>query len=58
MNRFELTFWGGVNIDYRRCHPTFQAAREEALRVLAMLEDRQAHPAIISGPGGFEQTIA
>ena len=49
-----LTFWGGASPSftarYRRWHPTYDAAREEALRVLAALPNRAAHPAVIDGP--------
>jgi len=49
--KFELTFWGGVNVRYRRWHKTEEAARETAYRVLEELDNRAAHPAIIYGPG-------
>jgi hypothetical protein len=48
---YELTFWGGVSIRHRRFWPTFEAAQERALAVLARLDNRAAHPAIIYGPG-------
>jgi len=49
--KFELTFWGGVIERYRRNHTTFEAAEAEAYRVLRELPNRDAHPAIIYGPG-------
>lgn len=49
---FELSFWGGPeNIKYRDCHKTYDDARNEAFRVLAKMSNRNAHPAIIYGPG-------
>lgn len=48
---FELTFWGGVEFRYRRHHPTYEAAKEEAWRILRKLDNVAAHPAIIYGPG-------
>ena len=56
--KFELVFVCGTRRRYRRFHPTFEAARETAGRVLAdmsmsgapMDEHRAAHPAIIYGP--------
>lgn len=48
--KYELTFWGGVSKRYRRYHATLDAARETAHRVLAELENRAAHPAMIYCP--------
>lgn len=48
---FELTFWGGVTVRYRRNHKTLESAIETAQRVLGGLDNRAAHPAIIYGPG-------
>jgi hypothetical protein len=48
---FELTFWGGTSVRYRRNHKTYEQARDEAHRVLADMDSRGAHPAIINGPG-------
>lgn len=56
---YELTFWGDVPARDRKFirpaikskHPTYEAAREEAYRVLCKLSERNAHPAIIYGPG-------
>lgn len=48
---FELTFWGGTSIDYRRYHLTLGSARDEAQRVLKKLRDRAAHPAVIYEDG-------
>ena len=49
---YTLTFWGGLSgVRYAREHNSLEGAREEALRVLASLENRGAHPAIIDGPG-------
>ena len=45
--RYELTFWGTVTVPHKRYHETSLAARVEAERVLALLENRAAHPAII-----------
>jgi len=48
---YVLTFWGGLyGVRYAQNHGTFEEAREEALRVLALLENRAMHPAIIDGP--------
>lgn len=44
---FELTFWGGVNVQYRRNHKTLDAAKAEALKVLNKIENRAAHTAVI-----------
>lgn len=44
---YELTFWGGVSVKYRRNHKSIEAARSEAARVLAKLPNRAAHHAII-----------
>jgi hypothetical protein len=49
--KFELTFWGGVSKRYTRNHETYDAAKDEAVRVLLKLDNRAAHPAIIYGPG-------
>lgn len=52
--KFELTFVGAAMVRftrYRRHHPTYDAAVATAHRVLANLETRGAHPAIIYGPG-------
>jgi hypothetical protein len=45
-NPYLLTFVGGAmaTTRYRRWHPTFDGAREEALRVLAIIDNRAAHP--------------
>ena len=48
---YELTFWGGVDVPHIREHQTAEAAEAEALRVLALLQNRGASPAIIYGPG-------
>ena len=48
---FELTFWGGVNVKYRRNHKNVEAAKTEAQRVLAKLPNRNAHPAVIYKDG-------
>lgn len=45
--KFELTFFGGTDIRYRRRHKTIDAAREEALKVLGKMNNRGAHPAVI-----------
>ncbi len=51
MTNFELTFFGGTRLRYRRVHSTFEAAEAEAYRVLARMDNRAAHPAIIFGHG-------
>ena len=48
---FELVFAGGTNLQYRRKHVTYDAVKIEALRVLAKMCNRAAHPAIIYGIG-------
>ena len=54
---FELCFWGGWTDPweewprYRRKNRTYEDAEDEAYRVLALLNNRGAHPAIIYGPG-------
>jgi len=48
---FELVFAGGTNLQYRRKHVNYAAAKIEALRVLAKMCNRAAHPAIIYGIG-------
>ena len=48
---FELVFAGGPNFRYRRLHKTYEAAEAEAVRILAKMPNRAAHPAIIYGPG-------
>jgi hypothetical protein len=48
---FELCFWGQVPVRYRRRHASFEEAVEAAERVLARLDNRAAHPAIVYGPG-------
>jgi hypothetical protein len=48
--KFELTFWGGVDVRYRRNHKTVEQAKAEALKVLGKINNRNAHPAIIYGP--------
>ncbi len=45
--KFELTFWGGTDIRYRRRHKTLDAAQAEAEKVLAKMDQRAAHPAVI-----------
>jgi hypothetical protein len=52
--KFELTFFGDALVKfprYRRVHSSFESAQDRALSVLALLENRGAHPAIIYGPG-------
>jgi len=44
---FELTFWGGTRLHYRRWHTTVEKAKHEARRVQAKMEEPAAHPAII-----------
>lgn len=45
--KFELTFFGGTDVRYRRRHKTLEAAQAEAEKVLAKMEQRAAHPAVI-----------
>jgi hypothetical protein len=54
---YELTFWGGVNVKHKRNHPTLEAATAEAKKVLAKLDNRAAHPAVIYGPNGKEYSV-
>ncbi len=54
---YELVFWGGTSQPYEPEHGSFEEARDEARRVLALMEDRASHPAIIYGPQNFEKTI-
>jgi len=54
---YELNFSGGTREPYEPEHDTFEEARDEARRVLALMEDRASHPAIIYGPDHFEKTI-
>jgi hypothetical protein len=52
--KFELVFSGAAFARiprHRRWHKTEDAAREEAARVLAEIDNRAAHPGIIYGPG-------
>lgn len=49
--QFELTFWGGISMRYKRFHQTLEAAQDTAGDVLSKLDNRAAHPAIIYGPG-------
>jgi len=52
--KFELTFFGDAMVKfprYRRIHSSFESAQDRARAVLASLENRAAHPAIIYGPG-------
>lgn len=48
--KYELTFWGGCSLRYRRWHLTYESAREKALEVLGKMDNAAAHPAIIYGP--------
>lgn len=48
---YELTFWGGTRETYRRTHLTLASAEREAKRVLADMNDRNAHPAVIYEDG-------
>ena len=52
--KFELTFFGDALVRfprYRRVHSSFESAHDRARAVLADVENRGAHPAIIYGPG-------
>lgn len=48
--KFELVFFGGVSVKYKRNHATLEAARAEAKRVQRKI-NVAAHPAIVRGPG-------
>jgi len=51
---FTLTFVGGAMVKlprHTREHATYEAASDEAGRVLGKMDNRAAHPAIIYGPG-------
>ena len=53
-HKFEVAFAGSAMVRfprYRRWHPTYEAAEETARCILADLDNRAAHPAIIYGPG-------
>jgi len=54
---FELTFWGGTKLHYRRWHATVEKARQEARRVHAKMAEPNAHPAIIYDKHG-DQVMA
>jgi len=45
--KFELTFWGGTTLRYRRYHDTLEQATEEAHKVHAKMREPKAHPAVI-----------
>ena len=47
---YTLTFWGGIKRKYRRTYETFADA-EQAARPILNTSNRNAHPAIIYGPG-------
>jgi hypothetical protein len=48
--KFELVFFGGVSVKYKRNHATLEAAQAEAKRVQRKI-NAAAHPAIVRGPG-------
>jgi hypothetical protein len=48
--KFELVFFGGVSVKYKRTHATLEAAQVEAKRVQRKI-NAAAHPAIVRGPG-------
>ena len=48
--KYELTFWGGIPFRYTRWHASAEDAAAEAKRILGLLTNRAAHPAIIYGP--------
>ncbi len=56
---YELTFWGGAprGIRYKRDHATLAEAQAEAHRVLAKIENRAAHTAVIYGPGNEQYSV-
>ncbi len=53
--RIELTFAGSALVRdfprYRRWHPTIESATSTAFATLAKVDNRNAHPAIVYGPG-------
>jgi len=49
---FELTFWGGTKLHYRRWHATLAKAADEARRVRAKMAEPNAHPAVIYDQNG------
>jgi len=49
---FELTFWGGTKLHYRRWHTTVEKAKDEARRVHAKMTEPAAHPAIVYDKDG------
>ena len=55
MHEFEIIFVGSRLVRpfprHRRFHPTYESAEATAHKILAKLECRGAHPAIIYGPG-------
>jgi hypothetical protein len=55
--KFELVFFGGVSVKYRRKHNSIESARTEAKRVLALIANAAVHPAIIYGAGLPEDGI-
>jgi hypothetical protein len=54
---YELAFWGGTTIKYRRTHKTLDDAQKEARRVHRKMNRPAAHPATISGPDGKEFSV-
>lgn len=52
--QYELTFWGGTSIRYKRWHADLESARTEAKRVYGKMTNRAAHPAVIYGPDNNE----
>jgi hypothetical protein len=56
-SKYELTFWGGVSVKHKKAHPTLEAATTEAKKVLAQISNRNAHPAVIYGPGKQQVTV-
>jgi len=55
--KFELVFFGGVSIKYKRKHDTVESAKAEAKRVLNCIVNAAAHPPIIYGVGLPESGI-
>lgn len=45
--RFELSFFGGTDIRYKRGHDDIESAKTEARRVHSKMQNKGAHPAII-----------
>lgn len=49
--QFQLAFWGGTTIRYKRNHADLESAEAEARKVLNKMSNRGAHPAVIYEAG-------